>query len=325
MSVRDAVLRGADIHEARKDWGFDRTTYLNSSEADACIRSIWYSKHRPGEAAAQDWGFARRGHAVERYVIDSLSLLNDVSLDLVGTGQVSLQDEKRRLSATPDGVIRFGDGDWLGLEVKSIDPRTNTGRLPKPAHITQLRIAMALLNQKTDYKLSQGYLLYVDASNFNRMFEFVIDADDSILDVYANKAKRVFSAVSDSVLDREGKRTGECKYCPFTAICGVAAEESRTPRPKSRPGGFDTAVLRYVELQDTEAAIKAEKDSLKEDMKQALQSAGPMIVGNIEVSMSLTKGRASLDRKAVAAAGIDLTPFEKVGAPVERLNVKRVN
>jgi hypothetical protein len=50
-----------------------------------------------------------------------------------------------------------------------------------------------------------------------------------------------------------------------------------------------------------------------------------MIVGNIEVSMSLTKGRASLDRKAVAAAGIDLTPFEKVGAPVERLNVKRVN
>ena len=60
-------------------------------------------------------------------------------------------------------------------------------------------------------------------------------------------------------------------------------------------------------------------------MKQALQSVGPMIVGNIEVSMSLTKGRASLDRKAVAAAGIDLTPFEKVGAPVERLNVKRVN
>jgi len=325
MSVRDAVLRGAEITEARKDWGFDRTTYLNSSEADACIRSIWYSKHRPGEAAAQDWGFARRGHAVERYIIDSLSFLNDVYLDLVGADQVSLQDEERRLSATPDGVIRFGDGDWLGLEVKSIDPRTNTGRLPKPAHITQLRIAMALLNQRRGYRLTQGYLLYVDASNFNRMFEFVIDADDRILDVYAKKAKRVFSAVTDTVLDREGKRTGECKYCPFTALCGVAAKDSRTPRPQARPAGFDAAVLRYAEIQDTEAAIKAEKDSLKEDMKSVLQTAGHMIVGNIEVSMSLTKGRASLDRKAVAAAGIDLTPFEKSGAPVERLSVKRVN
>jgi len=60
-------------------------------------------------------------------------------------------------------------------------------------------------------------------------------------------------------------------------------------------------------------------------MKSVLQTAGHMIVGNIEVSMSLAKGRASLDRKAVAAAGIDLTPFEKIGAPVERLSVKRVN
>jgi len=325
MSLRDAVLRGADIHESRKEWGFNRTTYLNSSEADSCIRSIWYSKHRPEEAAEQDWGYARRGHAVERYIIDSLSILNDVSLDLVGAGQVSLQDEERRLSATPDGVIRFGDGDWLGLEVKSIDPRTNTGRLPKPAHITQIRIAMALLNQQRDYNLKHGYLLYVDASNFNRMFEFVIDVDDRILDVYAKKAKRVFSAVTDTVLDREGKRTGECKYCAFSAICGVAAGESKTPRPQARPAGFDATVLRYAELQDTEAAIKAEKDSLKEDMKSVLQTAGHMIVGNIEVSMSLAKGRASLDRKAVAAAGIDLTPFEKIGAPVERLSVKRVN
>ena len=36
------------------------------------------------------------------------------------------------------------------------------------------------------------------------------------------------------------------------------------------------------------------------------------------------KGRSTLDRKAVAQAGIDLSAFEKTAAPTERLEIKQV-
>jgi hypothetical protein len=72
--------------------------------------------------------------------------------------------------------------------------------------------------------------------------------------------------------------------------------------------------------------LKAEQDSLKEDLKGelALRGTDKLIAGDIEVSIKQAKGRASLNRKAVAAAGIDLSPYETVGVPSERLTVQRI-
>ena len=75
---------------------------------------------------------------------------------------------------------------------------------------------------------------------------------------------------------------------------------------------------------DIEDQLKEEKAGLKEDLLAGVGPAGKAIVNDIEVSVSMAKGRASLDRQAVAAAGIDLSRFEKTGAPTERLNVKRI-
>ena len=43
---------------------------------------------------------------------------------------------------------------------------------------------------------------------------------------------------------------------------------------------------------------------------------------NWSVTWFPVKGRLSLDRKAVEAAGIDLSPFETPGDPGERLTIK---
>jgi len=161
----------------------------------------------------------------------------------------------------------------------------------------------------------------MDASNFNAIQEFKIGVDDGILDSYAKKAKRVFSAPSADGLDREGKRAGGCKLCPFTEVCGVSA----APR-KRVAGGASVSAVRYVTIKDEIDTLKAEQDSLKEDLKGELAMRGTdkLIAGDIEVSISQAKGRASLNRKAVAAAGIDLSPYETVGAPSERLTVQRI-
>jgi CRISPR/Cas system-associated exonuclease Cas4 (RecB family) len=317
--IKDLILNSRDAIEASKDWGFERNNYLNASEADTCLRQLWYAKCSNETPAVQDWGFARRGHSVEQYVVDTLQAAANVEVKYVGNDQISVQDKSRRLSATPDGIIKIGDGPWQGLEIKSIDPRTNTGRLPRSGHITQLRIAMALL---TDYELKSGWLIYVDASNYNRIFEFEIKADSSVLDSYANRADRLFSVQSAETLDREGKRTGGCKFCPYTVACGVEGASVR--QPTARSNSFVHAATRYAEIMDIEDQLKEEKAGLKEDLLAGVGPAGKAIVNDIEVSVSMAKGRASLDRKAVAAAGIDLSRFEKTGAPTERLNVKRI-
>jgi|TARA_R110000823_G_scaffold306475_1_gene428904 CRISPR/Cas system-associated exonuclease Cas4 (RecB family) len=321
MKIKDAVMQGRSAIEARHAWGFDRKDYLNSSEAGDCIRKIWYAKHTPEDAAEQDWGFARRGSHGESYVTDSLAANNSVTLDMVGGNQRSLQDKQRRLSATPDGVLKIDDGEWEGLEIKTIDPRTNLRNLPKANHLIQFKIAMALVNQETEYTVSQGRLIYMDASNFNSITEFKIEADNSILDSYAKKAKRVFSAASPDSLDREGKRNGGCKFCSFTEVCGVSAPV----RGQENAGGMTAAARRYVDIKDQVDRLKIEQDGLKEDLKSGLATLGKStaIAGDIEVSIKQAKGRASLNRKAVTAAGIDLSPFETVGAPSERLSVQR--
>jgi hypothetical protein len=130
-SVRDAILRGRDLLEENRDWGFDRSQYLNSSEADACMRMLWYSKNQPELAASQDWGFARRGNNVERYVVESFEKMNDVAVERVGDLQVSLQDDKRRLSATPDGVISFA-GRGRGWRSSRSTPAQTPAACPSP-------------------------------------------------------------------------------------------------------------------------------------------------------------------------------------------------
>jgi hypothetical protein len=320
------IIGGQRVMDGQKEWGFERNAFLNSSEADRCIRWLWYDKN-DFEGEEQEWGYAWRGHMAEEYVVRCLQARNDVSTAFMGSDQQTAQDKKRRLSATPDGELSVEEAAWIGLEVKSIDPRTNRSNLPKPEHLTQFKIAMALRNQNNPERapLREGRLIYIDASNYNDIIEFTVEAgDDKLLDTYAKKAAKVFRTKAADGLDREGKRSGDCTYCPHKNVCGVSIDDASSRKRRPQGSRFDLAVKEYADLQDAEAAAKARKDALKEDIKAGLNSQGKIIIGNVEVTFQMTKGRETLDKKAVAAAGIDLSPFTKVGAASERLTVKRI-
>ena len=324
--MKELIIGGQQIIDARKEWGFDRLQYLNSSEADNCIRWLWYDK-QGFEGEPQEWGYAWRGHMIEEYIIRMLAARNDVALAAEGDAQESLQDDKRKLSATPDGFISIEDGPWMGLEIKSIDPRTNKNNLPKEEHLTQFKIAMALHNARRpeDFGVKSGVLLYVDASNLNDIIQFEVEAgDDELLDQYAKKAAKVFRTKSADSLDREGKRNGGCTYCPHKERCGVELSDVRGRQRVRRGSGLDSAAREYMAIKEAQDMAKLRLDALKEDIKEGLQGRPKVIVGDVEVTLQMTKGRETLDKKAVAAAGIDLSPFTKVGAPSERLTLKRV-
>ena len=285
---KELVIIGSDINDAGKFDQKKRDAHLNASEAMTCIRKQWYQKNG-AEQTPQDWGYARRGTHGEKFLVESLIAAN-VPLEYTGRDQLSLQDEKRKISSTPDGVIKYDDV-WVVPEFKTIDPRTNRG-------------------------------------NYHDIAEFPVPRNKAILDQMAKRAAKILRTKDVANLDREGKRNGgkECQtMCSFKGVCGVNEEKVVDRTRANRGSNMDAGAIRYMELKDMEDGIKVEKAAIAEDIKNGLvqRNTNKVMVGNIEVSLAVAKGRASLDKKLVAAAGIDLSPFETIGAPSERLTVKR--
>jgi len=328
MNFKEQIIRGSSILEEGKFDDTERKKWLNGSEAMTCIRKQWYAKNDAPQAD-QDWGFARRGSHGEKFIVESLIAAN-VPLAYAGADQQTWKDEKRSISSTPDGILQYDD-EWIVPEFKTIDPRTNKGKLPKPAHITQLEIAMAMIDQKIDrpdHVKLRGVLVYMDASNYYDVIQFDVPFNAGILDNMAKRAAKIFRTKDVANLDREGKRDGgnECKtMCPYTKVCGVTMEADADRGKANKGSQLDGSAAQYMALSDTEATIKSQKATLREDILKELhkRNAKTLIVGGLAVSVSVAKGRASLNRKAVAAAGIDLSPFETIGQPSERLTVKR--
>jgi CRISPR/Cas system-associated exonuclease Cas4 (RecB family) len=224
--IKNKIDEGRSSLEEKEGFNVDRSKYMNASEADSCIRRQWYSKNGT-ETEDQDWGFARRGSHGEKYLVESLKAAG-LPLKWVGDEQKSWADEETRISATPDGVIEFED-EFVGLEFKTIDPRTNMHNLPRPSHLTQLRLSMALINKlhyskQDSLQVGRGLLVYMNASNFNEITQFKVLYRENILKEYAPRAEKILTSKSDKTLEQEGVANGKygCNYCPYKNPCGVS-------------------------------------------------------------------------------------------------------
>jgi CRISPR/Cas system-associated exonuclease Cas4 (RecB family) len=331
--IERLIQRGAallDQRETDKLNKIDRSKYVTGSEAGKCIRQLWYTKHQPEKAEEQKWGYARRGKAVERFVVETMLAAN-APLMYAGNEQRSIADDELGLSSTPDGVLNYDDV-WYPVEIKSIDPRTNTSKLPKAEHVVQLDVAIGLISKHLkpkNVRCSSGILIYVDASNFDIVHQFEVKHDPGTMKRLSDRARRVMKTRSPEPLDREGVRAGDCKFCPFTKVCGVSADELSSRAAPARAAGnsnFADAAVEMVAVKEQIAKLEAAEADLKETLKQELlkRKVSTLTASGVSVTLSVTAGRKSLDRKAVEKAGIDLSPFETVGKPSERLEVKRV-
>lgn len=327
----ELLAKGAAIVDAQTAPTYDRSKLITASEAGTCLRKQWYDKHSP-PAERQSNGYARRGAYVERYVIDALEAGQEGFISDALEEQVTLMNAKLHIAGTPDGRWRVADDPLISvvLEVKSIDPRTNTSNLPRQKHILQTQINIALSQEAYPLEdIPGGILVYVDASDFDKVYPFFIEPEPGVLEKLAEgRGARVLRTRNVARLDREGRQDGQCKTCPHSEVCLGAESDGEGRKRGNRNSALDTAVQRYIAARSDEAAAKALKDEQAELIKQELRTrnAASIDVGDYSVTLSKMNGRRSLDRKGLAAAmeevGLELEGFESIGKPFETLSIK---
>lgn len=243
-SIKDLIFSGqankpADLWPAHSAEGvvsdnLDRSTMLTSSEASNCPRRIWYGKQEKSRPLGT-WGYAERGHSVEAWVVKRLRWAqSDWAIDYLGDDQRSFVHTTARLSGTPDGLLtKTVDGVVYGvtLEIKSIDPRLNKANLPKAGHVPQTHQNTWLLSCAFPTITMLGsVLVYVDASNFEAIDEFLIDYDPEVVEEHKLLAKQVFAATTVTDLPALGLYRDECRLCDHRLKCNRDITAERVAR-----------------------------------------------------------------------------------------------
>lgn len=330
ISIRDLLHSYAA--GLQKTWAHDRSTTVGASEIGSCLRKTWFSKNEVKQDPdyVDRYGAKLRGDLIENhYVVPGVraSLPQEVELLFAGSQQRTLVDGY--LSATPDGLLVGPGKECIALEIKSIDPRVDL-RAEKPEHSFQTQVQIGLIRHATHFAPTHAVIVYVDASFLDDIKEFTVPFDPKIYDAARGRARRIMTSVDALQLPPEGKISGgdECRYCPWASHC-AAVTVAGIPREDKTLG--DNAAAELRRLRDDERKWAVEKEcaetehaASREAIKEFLRTNGVRRFngGDWSVSWASVKGRSTLDIKAIEAAGIDLSPYQKQGDPADRLTVK---
>lgn len=311
----------------------DRNAVLTASENLRCLRELKFAKTEPRRDGDR-WGMAQRGHAVEAWVVEQITASLGVGerVLLEGSNQRSFLCDDAGLSGTPDGVFTK-DGVNTLLEFKSADPRTNLEAMtaPKPQHLAQVQQNMWLLNFH-GIDVDQAVVLYIDASDFQRSREFVVEYDGGETARRAEiRAGLLFDTANPAELPAEGLTNNGCTYCQFKEECsaiqvanGEKRKETKPDMPVFAPRGITESVREYGSIKEQIKALEARADVLSATIKEYAVGEDKMVFETAAYSVKVTEvaGRKTLDVKAYeAATGVKSDDFYKVGKPSIRLEV----
>ncbi len=334
-----------------REFATERSNTIGASEIGACLRKTWFAKNgiAHDEGYVDRYGAKLRGTLIEDHYWEpgirwaTLQNGSPLMLHLAGKEQKTIVDGY--ISATPDGALAglardalahlgvpdIGPSGCIAIECKSLDPRAELRGVARSHHVFQTQIQMGLLRAHTKFKPDFALITYVDASFLDEVQEFAVAFDPAVYAAGVERSRAIMSAGDPLELSPEGKISGgaECRYCPWAWHCAKVIVAG-IPREEGKALG-DNAMATLKELRDSERAVSAEIDALnakhgtlKQEIKEFLRANHVRRAGGEgwEISWSQTKGRESVDTKAMEASGLDLTPWRKVGEPGDRLVVK---
>jgi len=307
----------------------DRNLTAGASETFSCLRKLSYSKQDApeDEGFVQEWGFFARGNVIEDWLSKAINASLPEGYRFIKWGEFQETLVLGKLSATPDGILITPDGEYIAVEIKSIDPRFG-GTLPKKEHVYQTHIQMGLLTRDNPaHPCTRAIIIYVEASCFSNIRQFDVEYDEALFLRAQERAELAF-AHDPSTLPAEGKYLGDCNYCQYTSICGEQILRDvpfgKQDVDEDLADKLDKLFERKISLDTIKRVATFDIGQVTEEIKvllreQNLQSA---TTGLYQASYTLTKGRKKLDTEAVSDAGIDLEEFYIHGKPSDTLRVK---
>lgn len=81
----------------------------------------------------------------------------------------------------------------------------------------------------------------------------------------------------------------------------------------------------YASIKDQIAALEERKKELDVELRPALEGRGELFHNGYVFKCVMVAGRKTLDKKLLEADGIDLSRYEKQGAPFTQMTVKKVD
>ena len=332
--IREALH--AYVVENQRAFTHDRTKSIGASEIGQCARKLWFLKHRTDkDPQHQDrWGASERGNLIELLWSKALrEFAGRGKLHFAGRYQRTFFDDSSPLSATPDGLLEL-DGEELLLECKSIDPRARMERI-REEHEMQVQTSMGILNETTRYKPRRAIVSYIDASFLDEIREFEVIYDRNVFLNLRTRALAVMAANTADNIRPEGVIAGgqECEYCPFQRSCSAMRSSAVPTRENGALADEQMALLLRLALErrgHVEAIDEMErsKRQCEQEIKDLLRDAGTRRVDGdgLRIVWSALKGRPSWDwpklKAAAEKAGLDLSKFETVGNPSDRLDIR---
>ncbi len=298
-------------------------------------------RYKPDADYKDGWGARVRGILIEKNLwVPALRKRFGRNLIMAGKDQKSLF--KGYLSATPDGLVinqprnalmahgvaDIGVGKCFVVEGKSIDPRVPLAEA-KAENIYQVQCQIGLIRECTKYKPEFALISYIDASFHDSITEFVVKFNPAIYQRAKIRATEIKTAKAPTELKPEGWIAGgkECQYCAFLKPCGIARANLPNydaPVDSQFKAEIIDLCRNLNEMKEVKEGAEIEIRSIQEDIKNRLREKGVRKIPGV-VTWSNVKGRESYDmmalREAARKIGLDLTPFETVGDPTDRMTV----
>jgi len=336
----------ADYARTLRSSAANRAYTVGASDIGQCARKAFFVKH-DGErdpGYVDTWGAVLRGQIIEQvYWVPALRARFGANLKFVGDRQ--RQFKRGFISATPDALLINAprnilaplgvpdiDGDCVLFECKSVDPRVKLDS-PKPEHRYQAIVQLGVVRETTEHQPRFCVLVYIDASFWDTITEFVVAFDPG---VYANakaRAVKVLTANAASELPPEGWIAGgkECEHCPFTKACGIARRALPDGGGHADPqfaAEIRALAVAYKACQADVDAAEARLRASRHDIQERLRAKQLRRVAGDDFSVTWTpvKGRQGFNVEALSAAasaaGVGVHEFEVSSAPGDRLDVR---
>jgi hypothetical protein len=192
---------------------------------------------------------------------------------------------------------------------------------------------MGLVRLLTNHKPNRAIISYTNASFWDDTKEYEVAYDEEVFQAAQERARQIMTAKAPADIKPEGRLAGgkECLRCPFRMACGIVQFESVVDvaeQVDDETALRITAQARFAKLLRAEAERNIEDAKRTEgEVKEMLKEAGTRKIqaGNVSVAWSAVRGRHTWDDKAIrdtaVRAGIDLSPYQKIGEPSDRLTI----